>query len=227
MASQMAAALIALHGGRITFQKFERDTRRDWDKIAGKLYRKWSLPVGVGEEDVRQELLLGAWMGVFHPKSGWDPSRGVRIEVHVVWNACSWTKKWIHRQRQARRRDERAPSRHPLTMGALGVDVDGELSVSELVDLFAHVEPDQEANVEHGRFLELVENAAETALARDALRFWILAGGDVVEAGVDLSFDAAARADHGLKNWKQGVRAVERAVTDAIKAASAAEETRS
>jgi hypothetical protein len=208
MATRMAAALRALWEGEITFQRFERETRRDWDKLAGKMWGRWQLPAGVSEDDVRQEMLLGAWKAV----AKYDPARGVGLANYVVWEACNRAAKWLHGQRKAKRRDGKSPSRHALTMGALRVDVDGELGASEAFDLFQHTDPDQEQRTDHALVMSQVEGMAATPLDLDAVRSWVRAGGDVVEAGVELWLDAVARADHGLRSPRQAVRAVERAV---------------
>jgi DNA-directed RNA polymerase specialized sigma24 family protein len=208
MSKRLEAALLALHHKETTFTRFARDTREDWDRLSGKMFGRWQLPAGVSDEDVRQEMLIGAWQGV----ARWDPSRGTPLATFVCWTACNKAAKWIHGQRKARH--GKAPSRHPLTMGALGVNADGELSESEVFDLFSSVEPEQEARVDHDKVAAQLEGLSTTALHRDAVRVWMLVGGDVVEAGVDLWFDPVARADHGLRSPRQSVRAVEQAVRE-------------
>lgn len=213
MATRMAAALRALREKEITFAQFEQRTREDWNKLAGKMYRRWKLPPGVGEEDVRQEMLLRAWLAAHE----FDPSRGKQIEDFVVWRACNGSAKHLHSQRNSLRRSGKAQSRFPLTMGALRIDDDGELSESEKMDLFARAEPEQERLVDSSRVAELVVEIGETELDRDALRAWMRADGDVAEAGVELWYDPVVRADHDLRTPAHGVRAVERAVAAAMK----------
>jgi DNA-directed RNA polymerase specialized sigma24 family protein len=213
MATRMAAALRALRAGEITFAQFEQRTREDWNKLAGKMYRRWKLPPGVGEEDVRQEMLLRAWRAAVD----FDPERGKSIEDFVVWRACNGSAKHLHSQRNSLRRSGREQSRFPLTMGALRIDDDGELTESEKLDLFAQTPADQERMVDSARVAELVVAIGETPLDRDALVAWMRAGGDVAEAGIELWYDVVARADHNLRTPAQGVRAVERAVEQAMK----------
>jgi hypothetical protein len=220
MSKRMALALKGFRAGEIGFTRFAAETREDWDKLAGKWFTVFSrkgIPCGITEDDVRQEMLLAAWRAV----QSYDPDHpGAKaLEVHVVWNACNRATKWLNRQRKAR--DRRSPSRHPVTMGMLGIDRDGELSDAEVVDLFASQPAEQEQRADHARLLLAVVGVADTQLGRDATRFWVEAGGDLVEAGVDLFLDDAMRADHGIRTPRQGVRAVERAVKQVEQALSA------
>ena len=117
-----------------SFDRFAKSTRSDWKRIAGYLWRRWSLPDGVEVEDVEQELLLHAWQAIRR----WEDGRGPTLRSFVVWSSITGTKKWMHAQRSALRRDDRAPSRFPVSMSRLGLD---------LVECRASVEPNQEAFV--------------------------------------------------------------------------------
>lgn len=109
----MEELLLALRCGRVSFALFERRTRPVWNALAENLLRRWKGPVAVSVDDMRQELIVGAWIFVAH----WDPKRlgpdgkPVSVERYVVFNACDKAKKWLHQQRNAYRRDDKSPSR--------------------------------------------------------------------------------------------------------------------
>lgn len=108
----------------ITFDEFARRSARDWDRLAAKVYHCWvrKLPAGVSMEDIRQEMLLSAWIAV----GEYDPSRGeMTLKQYVVYFAFSKALRFVHSQREAKRRDGKQPSRHPtLVFDTLGIDVD-------------------------------------------------------------------------------------------------------
>ncbi len=99
---KLAGNLMLLRDGAITFDEFERRTRPLWHYMSARLVRvqlRGFRVLGVGEEDVRQEMLLAAW--VFTGK--WDPRYGVEIDRYVIFNANDKAKKWL--LSQAKRRD--------------------------------------------------------------------------------------------------------------------------
>lgn len=106
----LAKPLSALRAGEMAFDRFARETKREWRAMAKALYDRWSTPTSVTAEDVEQEMLLAAWQHV----EKWDPNRGVTLERYVVYNAHDRAKKWMNVQRDAARRSDKAPSRHAL-----------------------------------------------------------------------------------------------------------------
>ncbi len=180
----MAESVAALRAGTISFPEFQRRTLTEWTRVARWLMRRWETPDGVEEHDVVQELLLAAWH--FTPK--WDPKYGTQLSGYVVWNACDKAKKWIHTQRRAARRDDSAPSRHPVSLSSLGLEEWQE-------ERLAVVEPDVDRGIEQldqaeGR-ARVVARLAQVApfLSRfdcHALAVLVDANGDVEEAARDL-----------------------------------------
>lgn len=105
----MRQALRAVHAREITWAEFYKRTARDWSRLARFLFVKWRLPRGVEAADIEQQLMLEAFLAAGTWKAG-----GMPIDEYVVWVACSKTKRWIHEQRNAKRRDAKARSRMPV-----------------------------------------------------------------------------------------------------------------
>jgi DNA-directed RNA polymerase specialized sigma24 family protein len=123
--------LHAVRAGSGTFADFVAATGDDWRKLAHHFLGRWSVPDAVEALDVEQEMLIGAWLAV----GSWDPSRGNALDVHVRWRAITAAKKWIHRQRDALRRDDNAPSRHPVSFATLGTEaMDDRSSMPDSVE---------------------------------------------------------------------------------------------
>lgn len=114
----MNEPLQALSRGQISFDEFARRTSGDWDRLSAKLYNRWrrAIPLGVTQLDVRQEMLLNAWKAL----STFDPTRGTTLKGHVVFSACSKALRMLHVQRRAKRFDDHAESRHPISFAELG-----------------------------------------------------------------------------------------------------------
>ena len=109
--------LVDLYEGQRTFAQFAASTRVDWTRLAKYVLARWSVPSAVEVADVQQEMLLAAWRAV----ESWDDTRGVSLHGHVLWNVMTSAKKWLHKQRNAHRRDDHAPSRHDICIGSVGV----------------------------------------------------------------------------------------------------------
>ena len=112
----MREDLLALAERRISFDVFVSRTRQQWERLGRYLLRRWAAPGGVDLDDVVQELLLGVHVAL--PK--FNPARGVDIRRYAVYNATDKAKKWLHRQRNAYRRDDKADGRYPASFTALG-----------------------------------------------------------------------------------------------------------
>ena len=92
-----AGRLLALREGRVSFADFYAATRSLWFYMGGRLLRARNPGIGVGEEDVAQEMVLECWRCV----GRWDPERGTTIDGYVLFNSCARAKKWLDAQREA------------------------------------------------------------------------------------------------------------------------------
>lgn len=113
----MRKHLEALARNEISFDRFAILTTNDWTRLAGKLYMQWrkNIPRGVELEDVKQEMLLNAWIAV----GKWDKSRGMSLRGYVVCRAWQEGVRFIHVQRSALRRSDKAESRHPVSFSEI------------------------------------------------------------------------------------------------------------
>jgi DNA-directed RNA polymerase specialized sigma24 family protein len=114
----MNDAIRAMVVGEITFARFVRRTEGEWMRLAAWLHRRWSIPASMEVGDVMQELLIGAW----EAGRSFDDTRGTDPARFVIWSAITRAKKAINRERGALRRDDRAPSRHPIAVSRLARD---------------------------------------------------------------------------------------------------------
>jgi DNA-directed RNA polymerase specialized sigma24 family protein len=87
-----------LRDGESTYEEFVHATQDRWQALARWLMRKWKVPVWVEAEDIVQELLLGAWHGLWE----YEDTRGHRTLVgHVEYVAVDKAKKKMHKLRGA------------------------------------------------------------------------------------------------------------------------------
>jgi len=114
---------MACRSGAIDVPELLRRTAPVWRRFARYLLRKWRAPLGVDEEDVVQEVLAAGIPAI----KAWDPSRGPAIDAYVQFQALDKAKKWLHTQRKAKRRDDSAPSRAPLTYTQLGLETAADI----------------------------------------------------------------------------------------------------
>ena len=137
----MDDALMALRCGRLSFEAFERRSRQVWTNVAEHMLRHWRAPAAVSVEDLRQEILLNVWIFVAH----WDPQclgpdgKPVSISRFVTFNAYDKAKKWLHQQRNAYRRDDKAPGRfeRPFSTMRRHDDADGRDLEEQMLDRLA------------------------------------------------------------------------------------------
>jgi DNA-directed RNA polymerase specialized sigma24 family protein len=84
--------------------------------MARALMRRWQVPSAVTEEDVFQELCLGAWRAW----QTWQAGRGsMTREAYAICSARLHAQRWMHEQRGALRRSGKAPSRFPTSESAV------------------------------------------------------------------------------------------------------------
>jgi RNA polymerase sigma factor (sigma-70 family) len=91
------------------WDRFARESDSYWKALARHLRRRWDVPEAVEEDDVKQELLLGAIRSV----EKYDPERG-DAWTYVRWRAEREARRWLNKQRQAKRYSDCGPSRYPL-----------------------------------------------------------------------------------------------------------------
>lgn len=117
-----AQQLQAVYEGHVTFDRFIQATRETWRRYALYLLRRWRPPCSVDVADMEQELILAAW----HALSAFEPGR-TTLKKFVVFSACDKAKKWLHKQRDAYRRDDKAPSRAALNFTQLGCETEADV----------------------------------------------------------------------------------------------------
>ena len=99
MRQEFVEVVERFRSGRATYAEFARVTREKWVAMARYLMRHWRVPGWVDVEDVVQDLLLGAWQGVWV----YEPARGSRdLAAHVEYHAVDKAKKRMHKLRGAK-----------------------------------------------------------------------------------------------------------------------------
>lgn len=125
----LRAELLRVREGVLTWDAFFRVTAKDWRRLAEHLYDRWPSPAGVSAEDVEQELRVAAWQ--LMPQ--WKPELA-DVDRFIVWNAATAAKRWLHRQRNARRREDTSVGRFPVPLSSLGRGEEGERLPEPAVD---------------------------------------------------------------------------------------------
>lgn len=93
-----------------TWPEFLASRQREIRSLARSMVRRWKLPTAVEEGDLEQEMLLGAWQG-WH---AFEPGRGdMRRDLFALYRARQQVQRWINDQRNAARRNSKAPGRYP------------------------------------------------------------------------------------------------------------------
>jgi DNA-directed RNA polymerase specialized sigma24 family protein len=180
-----------VRSGEVSFDTWARATARDWRRLAEHLFRRYPLPAALSVEDVEQEMLLAAWTAI----RTWDPSAGMPLERFVTWTAYINAKKWVHRQRNALRRDDRAPGRFPslMTLGDYAV-LRSASTASDAAEVRARVA---------GAIRALEDSAHRVAVTAVAS-----AGGDLDAAADLLLGDPGARTSLGILTRSDAARLV-------------------
>lgn len=184
--------------GKVTFAEFERATRSDWKRLAGQLGKRWRAPNWVSQEDLEQELLLGAWLKV------WDfqASRKVPAKNYLIYNSMSCAKRKLHKWRGAN-----LHRRSDFSEGVREVPLPGEYG--ELPDPSC----DGRALIDRIQFAESVQRACtngERKIVVDKAR----SSDTVDECGEVLFQDLRARRLLRLKNPAQAHALVRRVLDE-------------
>ena len=99
--------------GSLGFDAFVRRTEAHWMRLATWLAARWVRPTWMTEDDVRQELVFGAWRAF----ERFDASRSSNPWRYLTWNAIALTRHAIRRARLGGKRthsDESRPMRECL-----------------------------------------------------------------------------------------------------------------
>lgn len=199
----MQAELLRYQAGEISFNQFARLTHKTWHSLAQHLLNRWKASPAVSPDDLQQELLLACWRCI--PK--FDPARKVSLVRFVVYNCCDKAKKWLHKQRNAYRRDDKAPSRFPVALASLGLEEHAEerlmsgvsteaIQETEMVrrQALLRVEFDDLAFM-HYQMTGSIELAARNIHANPMHRLLLRAGSiDTARAVVERSIERAVEA---------------------------------
>ena len=208
--------LLRYHRGEVTFDAFARTTHKTWVALATQLHRRWKCTPAVSVDDVQQQLLVAAWRCI--PK--WQPARA-SLQRFVIYNAYDKAKKWVHKQRNAYRRDDKSPSRVPVPLAMLGLEEHAEERLLSAVATDADQEQEiirREDELErqerlkraiqifeyddlafmHYKKAGTVDGAAESIRASSLARFVLNANSlDSARAVVERSIERAAEAVAG------------------------------
>lgn len=93
-----------------SWAEFLRQRRGEIRSLARGMVRRWKVPAAIEQADLEQELLLGAWQG-WH---AFEEGRGdMRRDLFALYRARQQVQRWVNEQRNAPRRDSKAPGRYP------------------------------------------------------------------------------------------------------------------
>lgn len=105
----------AARKGDIDFGEFAKQTAPWWGGRATKMARWYALPGWFERDDIRQELLLLAWLAL----EKYDAKRGTHLGGYLDWSACKGTLKRLHKVRGVNQHRRRGPSRFEVAMSRL------------------------------------------------------------------------------------------------------------
>lgn len=189
--------------GQIPFDEFARLTHKTWRSLAQHLLNRWQASPAVSPDDLQQELLLACWR--FVPK--WEASRNVTLVRFVIYNCCDKAKKWLHKQRNAYRRDDKALSRFPVALASLGLEEHAEERLMSGVAVEANQETEmvrRQSLLEvefddlafmHYQMTGSIEEAAHNIHRNPMHRLLLRAGSiDMARAVVERSIERAVEA---------------------------------
>lgn len=169
---------------KTTWADFVRETDSTWNMLAKRLMRHRRLPAAVSCDDVKQELLVAAWVHF----ERWSPDGGQPLNSYVVNGAMLSAKSWLAKQRNAKQSTHGAPSRCHLLYESLQVASD------EPTDFFASTLPVQEEQIAKSEAFAHVLRRAKNELARRCVKEFANDGSlDRVAARTGLGRDRVRR----------------------------------
>lgn len=151
---------------------FFRRTRGDWERLARYLLRKWPPPAAVDESDLVQQLQFEALRAL--PK--YNAARCGDPDKYLIFSAITRTKRWLHRQRGARR-GSAIPEAYMVSESDLGEAERQHIEPSVEADQHAELERDGElkrlltecASIQTAVCLVAVHRHRDVALAGQAI----------------------------------------------------------
>lgn len=178
-------AVASFRDGRMTAGDFFKETHATWKRMAGYLLRRWRAPAWVDEEEIVQELKIGATQSLWCYSA--CLARGRTLADYVEWNAIDYAKKKLHAMRGANRSGnaDANPSRFEIPFSAFREDGP---------TFEFRVEPDQERQLEIKLAIERICTTVRDRHALDAF----LKAGDIVTGAVALFADVEKRKICGL-----------------------------
>jgi hypothetical protein len=188
-------AVGAFRDGRMTSTEFFRVTQSAWQRMARYLLRRWRAPAWVEQEEIVQELHLGAMLCIWCYSD--CLARGRTLAEYVEWNAIDYAKKKLHAMRGANRSGnaDANPSHFEKPFSAFAPHAPA---------FEFRVEPDQERQFE---IKQAIERACTTVRERYALDAF-LREGDIVTGAIALFADARMRRLCGLNRPRDAGRLV-------------------
>jgi hypothetical protein len=205
--------LTQLVDGRITFTAFRNATRREYEKMATYLMRRWIPPSWCVLEDVVQELYLGTWIWTWE----WQDFRGPSLSRFVVFNAMAHAKRALHKARGAKLSgsQDRNPSHIERPLSSYGVDGEGDAMAELLLAEDAIAETKLVQVEERKASVAVVLGACETTSERIAI-LAIAEAGDVDGGGALLYDDLDARLALRLASEEHAARFIARVASGVV-----------
>ncbi len=203
--------LLALRAGEVSRERFFREADADLRRMAEALYKRWVLPPGVAAEDLYQQMCLSICEE--RRDQDWNPEmrnkRGQLIPIitHVMYHAHVAGKRWLHKQRGAKRRSGKEMSRFPICMTAL---IDGDADELALVEQV--VEASQEE--EHGVRRVLLEVYDELPLEQAVAWAVFVQAGDEELAARRIDASAGLGSTCCVSTIEEARQVVKRAVKE-------------
>lgn len=199
------------------YTKFVRETEREFEKMAAKIYRRWPLPEAVEPQDVVQDLHVE----IVRIMKSYKPEKAT-VAAFLIWNAFARAKKECNRQRGKVK--DRDPSIHALVVsGLLSTGESGPERFEDCIDRLAlegdAIELDRECEsmLDSKEMLRRIRSQLSEKDSRRVRRV-VAHGGNVRAAAFDMisaaeEMDPAALERAVARKTKRLMAALNRAAT--------------
>lgn len=194
---EFSEAVQVFHDGRMTTSDFFRITRGAWERMARYLLRRWPAPAWVDQDEIVQELQLGASLCVWCYEQ--RLAQGRTLAEYVEWNAIDYAKKKLHKMRGAKRSGnaDANPSHIETPLSTFE-------ATTEWVDGLLRQEATQHT---HCEVLEAIEYVCRSERDRHAIEAFLRAG-DIVQGAVALYENEETRRVCGIVRPRDAGRLV-------------------